>query len=310
VSKLEAGLLRVWRRVSRLDRIVDHIRPALERKAAIRKVLLEIALDDGLPEVYCDGEKIGRVITNLVTNAIKFSGDLGFIRLWASHDAEAGEVHVGVSDNGPGIDPDNLQLIFERFHQVQGATRNSTKGFGLGLGIAKELVSLNLGQIDVESQPGQGATFSFSIPVYNPSELVVRYLKRLNQLGSPGMAALLTVTLSDAGVALPLEIGLSDLADEVIQSLFRGDDLVVQCMPQRWVVVARCPERQTDAIVDRVRDGWGDATRNMPGAKLPPINLEVEGVWAIAAQAEELIRRFRAELPVSVCTVGKGEDNR
>ncbi|MEE8452918.1 MAG: hybrid sensor histidine kinase/response regulator [Thermoguttaceae bacterium] len=310
VSKLEAGLLRVWRRASRLDRIVDHVRPALERKAAIRKVLLEITLDDGLPEVYCDGEKIGRVITNLVTNAIKFSGELSFIRLWARHDAEAGEVHVGVSDNGPGIDPDNLQLIFERFHQVQGATRNSTKGFGLGLGIAKELVALNLGQIDVESQPGQGATFSFSVPIFEPRELVARYLSRLNHLESPGTAALLTAELPGGVLASPSKACLSDLADELIQGLFRGDDLVVQCEPDRWVVVARCPERRTDAIVDRVRGGWNDATRNMPGTKLSAIGLDVKGVWAVQTQSEQLIERFRAELPSPACTACRGEDPR
>ena len=100
------------------------------------------------------------------------------MRVWARPRPGDGEVVVGVSDNGPGIDKKHLAKIFRRFSQLDNNVRTSTKGFGLGLSIAKELTTINLGAMRVESEPGRGSTFSFTVPYAIPREVVSRYLAR------------------------------------------------------------------------------------------------------------------------------------
>src|SRR5262249_54073804 len=124
----------------------------------------------------CDPEKIGRVITNLAINAMKFCAEGGRARIWARADDGSDDVVVSVTDNGPGIAPESLQEIFQRFKQLDQNVRASTKGFGLGLNIARELVRLNFGEIEVESSVGMGSTFRFTIPKASARAIVPRWL--------------------------------------------------------------------------------------------------------------------------------------
>src|SRR5262249_17066536 len=181
-SRLEAGVLGLCRKDSNVQDIIEHARPILQRKAASIKVALNIEIDEGLPEVFCDPEKIERILINLVVNALKVSREKGRVTIWCRHDPELCELDVGVTDEGPGIAPVDLQVIFDRFKQIGRDVRASTKGFGLGLNIARELVQLNYGDIRVESTLGKGSTFSFSIPTADRSAMARRYLKRLMQL--------------------------------------------------------------------------------------------------------------------------------
>ena len=182
VSALEAGLLVVYRKDCQVADIMAHVRPALERKSAVKGVRLEFDVDPLLPVVFCDPEKAGRVLINLATNAIKFSGRPGIVRLSCRPERDGAGVSLSVSDNGNGISPENQEAIFRRFKQLSESIRSSTKGFGLGLNIAKELVELNLGQISVESQVGRGSTFSFTLPPANPADVLQRYLTRIKHL--------------------------------------------------------------------------------------------------------------------------------
>ncbi len=119
ISKLEAGMLCTWRKNCRLSEILEHVRPNLERKALIKEVVLEVCIAPDLPAVYCDAEKIGRVIVNLCVNAIKFCGRPGRVSLWAKADDSSQDVVVGVTDNGPGINPNDVAVIFKRFKQLR-----------------------------------------------------------------------------------------------------------------------------------------------------------------------------------------------
>ena len=170
VSKLESGLLCAWRKNCRLEEVVHNVLPGIERKAALQGVRLESDLDPGLADVYCDGDKVARVLINLLVNAVKFSEPQGTVRLWARNHIAGNEVVVGVTDAGPGIAPEHLQRIFDRFEQAGAGARTSTKGVGLGLCIAKELAEINLGAIAVESEVGHGSTFTFTIPMACPME--------------------------------------------------------------------------------------------------------------------------------------------
>ncbi|HOW27877.1 MAG TPA: HAMP domain-containing sensor histidine kinase [Elusimicrobiota bacterium] len=122
-------------------------------------------IKDSIPIVQADEEKVKQVITNLISNAYKFTPEGGAISISANED-NAGNVVISVSDTGIGIPKDYLSQVFERFKQVPGAREKigGPKGTGLGLAIAKGIVESHGGKIWVESEMGKGSTFRFTLP--------------------------------------------------------------------------------------------------------------------------------------------------
>jgi len=123
-----------------------------------------------LPEVTCDRRRIGQVLTNLISNAIKATPEGG--NIWVAAAPGRGEMEgsavLFVKDTGKGIPAEEQQRIFERFRQV-GGKGGYKEGVGLGLFISKELVALHGGSIWLDSEPGKGTTFFFSLPIVAPS---------------------------------------------------------------------------------------------------------------------------------------------
>ncbi|MFK7787914.1 MAG: ATP-binding protein, partial [Phycisphaeraceae bacterium] len=136
-SKLKAQKLRVHRSVTSVQRIFERARPTLETRAQSKSIKVVYEVDDALPEVFADSEKIGRVLINLVINAIKFSPEESTIHVTADL-ANDGEVLVAVRDEGIGLSEDELPKVCERFSQVTDPRRSVAKGFGLGLNIARD----------------------------------------------------------------------------------------------------------------------------------------------------------------------------
>ena len=120
------------------------------------------------PRVVADLPRVLQVVTNLVNNAIKYSPDGGEIRV--SGRAEGGSLHVSVADQGVGIPPRELDKIFDRFHRVDGDLARRVSGTGLGLAICRGLVEAHGGRIWVESEPGVGSTFTFTLPISESGE--------------------------------------------------------------------------------------------------------------------------------------------
>jgi signal transduction histidine kinase len=125
------------------------------------ELVLDVAPD--LPDVRADRLRIGQVLDNLLENAIKFSPGGGQVTVRAR--MEGAEVYVAVSDTGIGIPPDELERIFERFYQVSAGPARRFGGVGLGLSICKTIVEAHRGRIWAESTPGQGSTFTFTLPL-------------------------------------------------------------------------------------------------------------------------------------------------
>lgn len=160
VTRLEAGRLQLEPETievpGMVEEAVDLVRPlALEKGLALRTDLAA-----PLPAVRSEKERVLQVFSNLLGNAIKFTPPAGTITVQAS--ALPGEVSFAVRDTGPGIQPMQLSHIFDRFWQARAAAR---AGAGLGLAIAKGIVEAHGGRIWVESKPGSGATFHFTLPV-------------------------------------------------------------------------------------------------------------------------------------------------
>jgi len=113
---------------------------------------------------------VTQVLMNLVGNAIKFTPPQGRVTVSASKD-NAEWAQVSINDSGPGISAEECQKIFQKFYQVSEDGGPKPKGTGLGLAISKALVELHGGKIWVESEPGRGSTFSFTLPVSGSQHL-------------------------------------------------------------------------------------------------------------------------------------------
>jgi signal transduction histidine kinase len=160
VSKLQAG------HALSVNATEHEVRPLVQEACDSYRGLMEekfITLECGslesVPTVLADRDRILQVLTNLVGNAVKFTPEGGTVQVSAK--AIDGEVQFCVSDTGPGIRAEEVEHIFDRFWQ---ATRTASLGTGLGLPIAKGIVEAHGGRIWVESQPGIGTTFYFTIP--------------------------------------------------------------------------------------------------------------------------------------------------
>jgi len=182
-TRAEGGKMRIEPRCVALNELVQQAAAMLRPTAAEKGVGLEIGIDQTLPLVYADPDRVLEVMINLLDNAIKFTPADGAVMLQASKvDADPSAAYVSISDTGRGIGPEAKALIFERLYQDPESVDNNRSGLGLGLFICREIVRLHEGRIWVSSEPGQGSTFTFTLPVYSLPNLlapVVTYQDRL-----------------------------------------------------------------------------------------------------------------------------------
>ncbi len=165
LSKLEAGKMQLKCLPSSIANVINESVESFNTWAKTKSVDIEKKIQDGLPQVNIDPDRIIQVLNNLIGNAIKFTFENGKIIVEAVLYKEEQEVEVSVADNGIGISKDDLPRIFDKFFQVGERVSTDLNGTGIGLSIVKEIVELHGGTIWVESQKGVGAKFSFRLPL-------------------------------------------------------------------------------------------------------------------------------------------------
>jgi two-component system, OmpR family, phosphate regulon sensor histidine kinase PhoR len=165
-SRLQAGRLKLNLSATSLDKELIELSDAYQLKASQSGLRLELKNEEELPVIICDSNKLRRVFSNLLDNAIKFSRDKGTITL--STHATPDEVIVEVKDEGIGIDPNELPYVFDSFHRGKGVEQR--EGFGLGLASVKAIVEGHGGRITVESELGKGSQFSIFLPKTQKSQ--------------------------------------------------------------------------------------------------------------------------------------------
>jgi signal transduction histidine kinase len=162
LSKVEAGRMELEASRFRVPDSIDNAMTLIRERAQRHGIALGKDIDPAVDEVVADERKFKQILLNLLSNAVKFTPDGGRVDVIARRTPDA--LEVAVRDTGIGIAADDQKLVFEEFRQVGNDYTNKQEGTGLGLALARRFVGLHGGTIAVESEPGRGSTFTFTIP--------------------------------------------------------------------------------------------------------------------------------------------------
>jgi signal transduction histidine kinase len=166
-ARLESGRMRLKRAILDVPQIIQEVISISQTQAAARNIDIVVDLAPDLPTtasktaVIGDADRLKQVLLNLVSNATKYNRENGRITISAS--CQADEAQISVADTGPGITPEDLEHLFERFYRIPGS--ESAEGSGLGLSVAQKIVEEHHGRIEVASTVGEGTTFTIYLPV-------------------------------------------------------------------------------------------------------------------------------------------------
>ena len=276
-SKIESGQMEIEEHPFVLRTCIDEVLDLLKTRAREKGLRLECRVSGELPEMLVgDVTRLRQVLINLVNNAIKFThqGEVAIHAAWDANDP--GKVHFAVRDTGIGIPPDKMDRLFKSFSQVDSSTTRQYGGTGLGLAICQRLTALMGGRVWVESQPGKGSAFHFTVALGTATAKTSGTPK----LGGPTQAGSATGADGSADLAarLPLRILLTDddaISRKVGAALLRkmgyqpdlatnGREAVEAIARQRYDVVfmdMQMPEMDGREAMRRVRENHAAGER-------------------------------------------------
>ena len=282
-SRLESGLIKANRKKQKLKPIIDQVFRTLQSRANAKSISLNSDISSPGLHLFCDEEKLRRVLINLIVNAIKFTPRGGEIVV-SSKKLAPDRASISVTDDGPGIPTFELNRIFERFQQVNSNPRMaSCKGFGLGLSIARSLASLNLGRLQVASVEGQGSTFSVTVPLANPRSVMNCYLEQL-RFDSEDLSnmSLVEISLAEADV----DEATVEIVDDFVHNNVTATDLVMRPLPETWQAFLKCNFDEVDPFIQRLDAQWARQKRNHYGDPLP--NLQFKRVATVDVRSHPM----------------------
>ena len=271
-SKIKARTLRVARANHRVIDVLNSVWPILESRASAKSIQLTRCLSDELPDIYADEDKLKRSLINLVVNAIKFSNPESEVVIRVESDPD-GMVVFKVIDHGPGLPADEVAKLFSRFKQCGAVTDSSSKGFGLGLSIVKELVRINLGEVFVESVYGEGCTFSFTVPSADPECIVDCLIKRTIDQRPDGEISVLRIEPK-------AQNSTGDLASFLVSICYPCD------------LIYECPHTQSTFVTGETSEpeGWVSRIERLANESRSKLEIKVHqvGVWPARNAREKL----------------------
>lgn len=262
VTQTRTGRLSIQARPTSVTELIDETIGSLSALAAAKGITMSADAPGHLPLAYADPQRVRQILSNLIENSIKFTPENGTISVRA-HRADAQPdsfVSVSVADTGCGISPEECDKIFDRLYQAKSTVEASRKGLGLGLYICRELVSLHGGRIWVESQPGYGSTFVFTLPICPLANLLIPLITT-QQLRNGSLTIIAVEVcslekrpLTEAGEAVLLNIR------HLLTRCLRADldVLLPRIGHTTWgeisFVVARCDQQRADLLARRIQE--------------------------------------------------------
>lgn len=160
LSRLDSGRARLnWEEIN-VDRFLHEVAVIQRPQAALRQISIRVDVPPaGLPPLQADSHRLRQVLLNLISNGIKYNVEGGEVLLTAVVEPQFNEITIRVSDTGPGIEPEHMSRLFDRFYRVPGS-EGYTEGTGLGLSIAKRIIEAHGGRLELASTVGKGTTFN------------------------------------------------------------------------------------------------------------------------------------------------------
>lgn len=176
LNQMESGVIKFTFSEFDLKDLVSEVIEQLEHKASKRNVSIQLEFEAGKNyRTLADKEKIYRVCQNLIFNAVKYNNEGGEVKV--NLKGQKNSLLVEIKDNGPGIPPEDLKRIFERFYRVEKSRSKKEGGTGLGLAIAKHILEGHKSKINVASTLGKGSVFSFSLPLEKEKKTVEKEIQ-------------------------------------------------------------------------------------------------------------------------------------
>ncbi|HVT88552.1 MAG TPA: ATP-binding protein [Tepidisphaeraceae bacterium] len=281
-SKLRAGALFMDRKSHTVRELFESVEPMLAARADAKQIKIDCAIDDPIPPFFGDLSKICRIVLNLGINAIKVTPPGTPLHLWAKS-TESGDVQIGVTDEGPGLSAESLNLIFQRFKQLESAQTPGAKGFGLGLSIVKQLTQINLGRVEVKSAPDNGSTFAVTFPADKLRNIVTSYLRTISTLDKQDDIRVLRAT------SLTPNVPAEELRRLISTFCYPMD--IVLANPEQATVHVIGASRDVESWIAKLRSEISNFRRD---AGAPPINLEIKlaASWPWDADDSKLLSRL------------------
>jgi len=163
LAKIEQGAIKAQRTLIDLPAIAKQVVSSLSIQASAKGIKLNLDAQPDVPKIYASADQMHEVFTNLIDNAIKYNKQDGVVSIKITMDQ--GGVKAVIKDTGVGIKPEDIEKLFDRFKRLEAILGNRAKGAGLGLAITKQIIDSHFGKIWIESVPGEGSSFIFTLPV-------------------------------------------------------------------------------------------------------------------------------------------------
>jgi signal transduction histidine kinase len=308
-TRADSGKLRIDQRCIDLGELLRQAVAMMRPTANEKLISLEADVDQAIPLVYADPDRALEVFINLIDNAIKFTPANGSVVVKASLvETDPSSVYISISDTGRGIPQEALPRVFERLYQDPDAVDGNRSGLGLGLYIAKEIVALHGGRMWVASQPDNGSTFSFTLPLYSLAKLLFPVITHQGQLRSE--LALVRIELT------PLSKSLRGVWKETCQQslevlrrcIFVDKDVVLPPTGsngpiQTFFVLSSIDLTKAAILMDRIREQVGKLPQlkasgimRVIAEKIPAVPVAdprtvEQQVWGVADYVTEIIQQ-------------------
>ncbi len=294
-NRLSAGLFKTNRRPCRVTQILRTVSSVVAIRAQARQIQIVEQIQPELDPVYADPDIVGQALINLAVHAIKSSPPHSQIRIWARENPDGG-CTIGVTDGGSERSPCDVAWLTERFQRAGYVQQASTRGFGLALNVARELVWLNLGVIQTQDHSSCGNTLSFTLPAVDPPAILHRYMDRLAEVDpSPVKVTLLQVTPDDASAEI------QELR-QFVSSVSYPMDLTLQTVDDQSVLVVGSTA-EPDRWIERLRSTRVSGLHRRLFEEESALDIRCLGLWSYPDERAEaiscIIRRLTG---TRVCT--------